>query len=106
MPETPAEKDERKQRESEAKARQRVDKARQEHQTERDLHLATVKVEAEKSKSELDTLLSLLPEPEQRSIRLMAYELVLKGEWDAGHLQSRVDDMALRLARYAIEGKV
>ncbi len=91
---------------SEAAAKKRLDDAKQALADEREAHRQTMEVEAEKSKSELDTLLEALPAAERRGLRLKAYQTILSGEYDAGHLQARVDDMALRLVRYATEGKV
>lgn len=99
-------KDEDRRAKAEAEAKKRLDDARAASEAERQAHLKTMATEAEKSKSELDTVLEELKEPERRTIRLEAYRQVLSGEYDAGHLQARVDDMALRLARYVLSGKV
>lgn len=98
--------DETRRAKQEAAAKKRLDDARAHAAEEKAAHERTMATEAEKSKSVLDTLLDKLDEPERRALRLKAYELVLAGEYDPQHLQSRVDDMALRLVRYATEGKV
>jgi hypothetical protein len=98
--------EESKRAQQEAAAKKRLDDAKQAMADEREAHRLTTEADALKSKSELDVLLDTLPEPERRAIRLQAYTLVRSGDYDAGTLQSRVDDMALKMARYAIEGLV
>lgn len=99
-------KDEDRRAKAEAEAKKRLDDARAAAEAERQEHLSTMATEAEKSRSELDKVLDEMKEPEKRTIRLEAYKLVLSGEYDPGSLQSRVDDTALRLARYVMAGKV
>lgn len=91
----------------EAAAKGRVEAIRREQESEREAHRRTVEQEAEKSRAGLDECMKELTKPEQRQVRLQAYLHVLRGDWDQPtHLQTAVDAIALRLARYMVEGKV
>jgi hypothetical protein len=102
-----AEEQEKQAKDSEAKAKKRLDDERKRLADERQEHVATLAAEAEKSKSELDEVLEKLTAPERKHVRLQAYLHILKSDWDMpNQLQTHVDNVALRLARYMADGKV
>lgn len=92
---------------SKAQALRRAQEERERVQREREEHLATVARESEDRKTELELLMDALKEPERRQVRMHAYLHALNDDWGlSNNVQAKVDEVALRLARYMIEGKV
>lgn len=80
---------------------------RTQFEAEKAAHEATVAREAEERRTELELMMEVLKEPERRAIRIAAYTHVLNSDRHTpNNVQEYVDSVALRLARYAIEGKV
>lgn len=93
-------------RSAEAKAKARHAAANARFQQEAELHKQEMAKMAALKQSELETLLGVMDEQEARSVRLQAYLRAL----DAGHGSQRerqlhADTLALRLARYMVEGR-
>jgi hypothetical protein len=92
---------------SKASALRRAQEERERAQREREEHLATIARESEDRKTELELLMEALKEPVRQQIRLHAYLHALNDDWGlSNNVQAKVDEIALRLARYVTEGKV
>jgi hypothetical protein len=92
---------------STVKSKARIEEARQAMQSERDAHVATMRSESERAKSEVDLLLSELDPAEQRTVRMHAYLHVVNGEWSTPeNRQADCDRIALNIARYMLLGDV
>lgn len=75
---------------------------------EREEHQAQLRAVAEERSLELGILMEDLKEPERRAIRLEAMKVALTtGLLSAGssHPQTILDDLTLRIARYAVKGE-
>jgi len=87
--------------------KRRRDAERQQALDEREEHLAQVKAANEERQLEVMELMAGLKDPEQRAIRLEAISICLRTgllSTGASHPQTILDDMTLRLARYAVKG--
>ncbi len=91
---------------SRARSEAKIKEAREALLNEAAAHQATMAVEHKKAASQLDELLSLLGEEEQRAVRMHAYITYMNADWaEANSRQAGVDLIALRLATYMVTGE-
>ena len=87
-------------------SRAHVETERQRLADERAAHQAELAKKAKEARGEIDKLMDALDESEQRLVRLHAATLVIDQRLlNGNNNQSVLDDMTLRLARYAVTGK-
>lgn len=75
---------------------------------EREEHQAQLRAVADERQLKLMEIMDGLKEPEQRAIRLQAFVVAMNaGLLSAGasHGQTILDDLTLRMARYAVKGE-
>lgn len=92
--------------ESRARSAARIQKIRDDMLAEQEAHRATMALEADKSRVELDIYMTDLTKGEQRLVRMHALLQFLNGDMsDVSNRQVAVDLIALRLARYMVTGE-
>lgn len=104
--ETDSQRLQRKDREQREQARRKSEAERQRLLDERQAHLEDIAIQNEIAKSEIETLMVDLKETERRLIRLHAATIVHGLRMLTGSRNQEImDEMTLRLARYAVTGK-
>jgi ferric-dicitrate binding protein FerR (iron transport regulator) len=88
--------------------KRRRDEERRQAEEEREEHLAQLQEASALRKMEVDELMDGLKDPERRAIRLEAISIALRAgllSVGAANSQTILDDLTLRLTRYAVKGE-